>query len=176
MLDPDDHARRRSARAEVRNPVLALPAFKALRALDPPVRALLMALLRDLQRDARVRAQQNWERHKPPVAAYWAALGVWAGHAAKALRPERHRRGNALHMIVRQPGYTDLVACDWADASRLYSRRRDASGLGASGFPDAILLLDGIEVGRLGYNGRIWPLVPWTPGIEPIYDNQQPGL
>ena len=175
MLDPDDRARRRSARPEVRNPVLSLPAFKALRALDPPVRALLIALLRDLQRDARARAQQNWARHKPPVAAYWAAIGVWAGHAAKALRLEPRRRAHAIHMIVRQPGYADLAADGWAEASRLYCRRRDASGLGASGFPDGVVLLDDIAVGRLSYNGRIWPLVPWTPEIEPIYDNRQPG-
>lgn len=176
MLDPDDHARRRSARAEVRNPILSLPAFKALRALDPPVRVLLVALLRDLQRDARARAQHSWDRHKPPVAAYWAATGVCAGHAAKALRPERRRRGNALRMIVRQPGYADLIACDWADASQLYCRRRDKSGLGASGFPEATVLLDDIPVGRISYNGRIWPLAPWTPEVEPIYDNRQPCL
>lgn len=176
MLDPDEHARRRSARAEVRNPILTLPAFKALLALDPPVRALLVALLRDFQHDARARAQHSWDRHKPPIAAYWAAAGVCAGHAAKALRPERRRRGNALRMIVRQPGYSDLVACDWADASRLYCHRRDKSGLGASGFAEATILLDGIAVGRISYNGRIWPLVPWTNEVEPIYDNRLPYL
>lgn len=43
----------RSNRAEVRNPVLALPSVRALQALDPDLRALLVNLLKDLRSDAR---------------------------------------------------------------------------------------------------------------------------
>jgi len=42
----------RSARAETRNPVLALPAIDALRALDPAAQAALRLVLLDLQQDA----------------------------------------------------------------------------------------------------------------------------
>ena len=49
----------RSARAEVRNPVLALPAFRALQSLLPEQRVLLAALLLDLQSDARDRAARS---------------------------------------------------------------------------------------------------------------------
>ena len=162
----------RSNRAEVRNPILTLPAVKALQSLDPEVRALLTALLCDLQRDARIRAQQSWDKHKPPVAAYWAAAGVYAGHLAKALRPQTSRRRQPLLMTVRQPGYPDIPVTDWADASRRYSRRRDTSGLGASAFPEGVLLLDETAIARISYNGRIWPLTHWTPGVEPIFDNR----
>ena len=75
----------RSSRAEVRNPVLALPSFHALRALDPAVRAELAALLRDLRQDARKRAGTSWTRRKAFAAAYWATVAVYAGHIAGAL-------------------------------------------------------------------------------------------
>ena len=75
-------------------------------------------------------------------------------------------------MIIRQTGYPDLEACDWADASRLYGERREASGFGASAFPEAILLLGDISVGRISYNGRIWPLGEWHADMKPIFDNR----
>ncbi|PJG49643.1 hypothetical protein CAF53_02570 [Sphingobium sp. LB126] len=153
---------------------MALPAFKALQTLDPDVRALLAALLLDLQRDARARAKQCWDKHKPPMAAYWAAAGVIAGHLARVLRPRSSRRATRLRMVLRQPGFADEVAVDWADASRRYCRRRDRSGLGANGFPDGAILLADIPIGRVSYNGRIWPKATWVPDMTPIYDNRPP--
>jgi len=163
----------RSTRAEVRNPILALPAFKALQALEPEVLALLVALLCDLQRDARARAQHSWDKRKPPVAAYWAAAAVYAGHIAKALRPRASKRGRPLGLAVRQTGYAEIIAADWADASRRYCRRRDRSGLGASAFPDGTVLIDGVAIARISYNGRIWPLASRAADMEPIYDNRR---
>ena len=78
-------ATERSNRAEIRNPILALPAIARLRELDPEVRVALQELLLDLQQDARARAETSWRRRKPPVAAYWAACGVYAGHIARAI-------------------------------------------------------------------------------------------
>lgn len=77
----------RSMRAEVRNPLIALPSFRALSTLGNDERAALHALLLELRADARLRAAECWRRRKPPMAAYWAAVGVYAGHAARALRP-----------------------------------------------------------------------------------------
>ena len=76
----------RSNRPDVRNPVLALPAFARLRELDEPSRAALRAILTDLRVDARARAEECWRRHKAPMAAYWKAVSVYAGHLARALR------------------------------------------------------------------------------------------
>ncbi len=75
----------RSTRAEVRNPVLALPGSKRLLALDEPARAALRAVLIDLQLDARRRAEICWSKHKAPMAAYWKAVSVYAGHLARVL-------------------------------------------------------------------------------------------
>lgn len=76
----------RSSRRDVRNPVLALPAAQRIQALDGESREALQAVLRELAADARERAEQSWRTHKAPMAAYWKAVSVYAGHLARALR------------------------------------------------------------------------------------------
>ncbi|WP_234831934.1 hypothetical protein [Sphingobium yanoikuyae] len=73
--------------------------------------------------------------------------------------------------IVRQAGYPDILVQTLEQASRGYCERRDQTGLGASAFPEAELMRDGVIVGRISYNGRIWHPIPWRPGDRPIYDN-----
>ena len=75
----------RSARAEVRNPVLSLPAVAALRALEPDTRAAIATVFWDIQRDARLRADKCWKTHKAPMAVYWKAVGVYCGHIARSI-------------------------------------------------------------------------------------------
>ena len=82
----------RSTKAEVRNPILALPSIAELRALSPEARFALQDVLLDIQHDARLRAERSWRSRKPSVAAYWAACGVYAGHIARAIGPGRGRR------------------------------------------------------------------------------------
>ena len=69
-----------------RNPMVALPSVSRLSSLDPGTRSLLRAILLDLRRDARARAEHSWQTRKPPMAAYWAAVAVYAGHLARLLR------------------------------------------------------------------------------------------
>lgn len=76
----------RSIRAEVRNPVLSLPAARRLHMAPASSRALLAELLDDLATDARQRAEQCWRKHKAPMAAYWKAVAVYAKHIARSLR------------------------------------------------------------------------------------------
>ncbi len=76
----------RSARREVRNPVLALPAVQRLLALDPHTRAVVAEILGDLAIDARGRAQASWLKNKGPMAAYWKAVGAYAGHFRRVCR------------------------------------------------------------------------------------------
>lgn len=76
----------RSSRAEVRNPILCLPSAERLTRLDPAQRSELSAVLLDLRRDAQLRAEECWRRHKAPMAAYWKAVSVYAGHIARVLR------------------------------------------------------------------------------------------
>lgn len=75
----------RANRAEVRNPLLALPGMRAMQMLPRETRIAMIALLRDIAKDARERAEQCWRKHKAPMAAYWKAVSVYAGHTAKAL-------------------------------------------------------------------------------------------
>lgn len=71
--------------AVVRNPLLALDGAVALQSLDATTRALIARALRDIQRDARLRAEKCWKTHKAPMAVYWKAVGVYSGHLARVL-------------------------------------------------------------------------------------------
>lgn len=74
------------AQAAVQNPLLALPAMAALQALPLEQREPLRALLRQVAAQAHERAELSWRQRKGPMAAYWRAVGVYAGHTARALR------------------------------------------------------------------------------------------
>lgn len=76
----------RSNSLMVRNPLLTLPATERLCALPESTRAVLAALLREMAEDARERADKCWRTHKAPMACYWKAVAVYAGHLARVLR------------------------------------------------------------------------------------------
>ncbi len=76
----------RSARAEVRNPVLVLPGMAALMNLPAPIREGFAVVPLDLAADARSRAVKAWASRKGPMAVYWQAVAVYAKHTARALR------------------------------------------------------------------------------------------
>jgi len=76
----------RSSLAVVRNPLLALPSAQVLRSLPPEARNAFRSLLLDIRKDAQVRAEKCWRQHKAPMAAYWKAVAVYAGHTARLLR------------------------------------------------------------------------------------------
>ncbi|WP_262267081.1 MULTISPECIES: hypothetical protein [Microvirga] len=76
----------RSSRIEVRNPILALPAFKAVYSLPDDTKLVLASLLDNLSKDAEAKAQTSWLKKKGPMAAYWKACAVYAKHIARAIR------------------------------------------------------------------------------------------
>jgi hypothetical protein len=76
----------RSARREVRNPVLALPSIQGVLDLPPESREAIGALLADLVSDARGRAQVSWKQNKGPMAAYWKAVGAYAEHVRRVVK------------------------------------------------------------------------------------------
>lgn len=76
----------RSSRLDIRNPLLALPASRRLLELPAAHRAEIAALLGELALDARARADKCWRSHKAPMAAYWKAVSVYAGHLRRALQ------------------------------------------------------------------------------------------
>ncbi len=75
----------RSARVEVRNPLLTLPAARAIARLPAEMRAPLVELLRELAADAAGRAEESWRKKKAPMAAYWKAASVYAKHTARVM-------------------------------------------------------------------------------------------
>lgn len=78
----------RSIRADVRNPLLMLPAAQEIASLPVEARRALRSLLRQISADARERAEKCWRTHKAPMAAYWKAVAVYANHASRIAREE----------------------------------------------------------------------------------------
>lgn len=76
----------RSNQAEVRNPVLGLPAFQRLRRLPRPAREALAEALWDLSADAGERSESVWRKHKAPMAACWKVCAVYERHISRGLR------------------------------------------------------------------------------------------
>lgn len=67
------------------NPLLKLPAGRALLDLPKEDRTRLEALMRDLRRQADREAEVAWSRRKGPMASYWRAVATYARHTAHAL-------------------------------------------------------------------------------------------
>lgn len=68
-------------------------------------------------------------------------------------------------------------AKDLREASAIYCRERDKSGLGASRWPEREVYDDSLPTGedivaRISYNGRVWAPGEWKPGVEPIMEAQ----
>lgn len=67
------------------NPLLRLPAGRALLDLPKPDRERIEAVMRDLRDQANAEAETAWRRRKGPMAAYWRAVATYARHVAHAL-------------------------------------------------------------------------------------------
>ena len=76
------------------NPLLKLPAGRALMNLPPEQRAALEALMRELRDQANVEAERSWAKRKGPMAAYWRAVSTYARHIAHLLSAARHKITN----------------------------------------------------------------------------------
>ncbi|WP_372394023.1 hypothetical protein ABMY26_00910 (plasmid) [Azospirillum sp. HJ39] len=84
---PGGGAYGRSAELEVRNPVLRLPAARAIQALPLEQRRPLGILLRELSTQADVQAEDAWRARKGIMAAYWRAVATYAKHLARVIEP-----------------------------------------------------------------------------------------
>ncbi|WP_220816095.1 hypothetical protein [Pseudomonas paralcaligenes] len=67
------------------NPLLRLPAGRALLGLPAEDRARIEAVMRELREQANAEAETAWQRRKGPMAAYWRAVATYARHLAHAL-------------------------------------------------------------------------------------------
>lgn len=86
----------RSNRAEVRNPLLALPQARVFATFDAPVQYALRDLLLAISVDARARADKAWRTHKGPMALYWKCVAVYTKHVARLFRKPRTVRALAM--------------------------------------------------------------------------------
>lgn len=66
------------------NPLLRLPAGRALLALPAEDRSRIEAVMRELRDQANAEAETAWKRRKGPMAAYWRAVATYARHTAHA--------------------------------------------------------------------------------------------
>lgn len=65
--------------------------------------------------------------------------------------------------------YKDRQCADLNCAQRAYVHLRERSGLGASRFPEGVVLDErGVHVARISYNGRAWANEKWTPEEVPL--------
>lgn len=67
------------------NPLLRLPAGRALQQLPKADRERIEAVMRALRDQANAEAETAWRRRKAPMAAYWRAVSTYARHIAHAL-------------------------------------------------------------------------------------------
>lgn len=67
------------------NPLLKLPAGRALLDLPAEDRQRIEVVMRDLREQANAEAENAWHRRKGPMAAYWRAVSTYARHLAHAL-------------------------------------------------------------------------------------------
>lgn len=74
----------------------------------------------------------------------------------------------ALTFTTLRIGFALHPVSEPVEASRLY--RAKVGGRGASSMPEGQLInASGEIVGRVSYNGRVWPDVTYKPGDVPIY-------
>lgn len=67
------------------NPLLKLPAGRALLALPQADRERIEAVMRELREQANSEAEKSWKKRKGPMAAYWRTVATYARHIAHAL-------------------------------------------------------------------------------------------
>ncbi len=84
-VQPTMHAR--SSRAEVRNPLPALPeVHEAFAALPADCQVAMRNVLNAMSKDFRACGNEACRKHKPPMATYWKGNAVYARHLALAIR------------------------------------------------------------------------------------------
>jgi hypothetical protein len=86
------------------NPLMRLPAGRALLALSERERVALRSLLLDLRGQANAEAETAWVRRKGPMVCYWRAVATYARHIAHLLKggdvPPAAERDEVQRLLV----------------------------------------------------------------------------
>jgi hypothetical protein len=105
--------------AEKINPLMGLPAMSALASMPIWVRATLVQLMAEIKQWAEAKAQHSWKKRKAPLAAYWLACGVYAGHVGRGLRKGLPKTVNTAGV----QGYLDVNMAHLSPATMGLLRR-----------------------------------------------------
>lgn len=109
------------------NPLMGLPAMAALACMPIWVRATLVQLMAEIKQWAEAKAQHSWKKRKAPLAAYWLACGVYAGHVGRGLRKGLPSTVNTVGV----QGYLDVNLAHLSSATvRLLKRGGEGLGVG----------------------------------------------
>lgn len=68
-------------------------------------------------------------------------------------------------------GKREFRATSLAECSNIYCRERDRSRKGASEWPHGRIIVGGLDIARVSYNGRVWGP---NKGDDLLYDNRAP--
>ena len=102
------------------NPLLKLPAAKAILALGATQRSVLRMLLMDLRKHANDEADRCWRSRKGGLAAYWRTVATYTRHVAHALNqpatPEELRSEFAL--MAERLAVANGQLADFVEAAR----------------------------------------------------------
>jgi len=82
------------------NPLLRLPAARAIAELPRAQRQLLVELLSQLRAQANEQAEVSWRRRKAPMAAYFRAVSTYARHCAHVLSRPHAGRVTHLYLVI----------------------------------------------------------------------------
>ncbi len=80
-------------------------------------------------------------------------------------------KSELLRMFIETETETlSLEGRTLAAISSAWASYRDNSGIGSSEIIDGgDIHANGKFIGRMSYNGRVWPTRRWMPGDQPIY-------
>lgn len=59
---------------------------------------------------------------------------------------------------------------DFAAASAVYREWIERNDLGSGNVADGIISVGGQRVGRVSYNGKVWPAEEWSRNQKPIFN------
>jgi hypothetical protein len=85
----------RASLPKPRNPVLGLKSFRKFATLHPAALDALADLLEEIHSEAALKAEHCWRTRKAPMAAYWRAVSVYAGHISTCHSLPQARRPRA---------------------------------------------------------------------------------
>ena len=75
-----------------------------------------------------------------------------------------------LDNYVMRVGHSIRMVHSFKEASEAYVTLRDEADGTMRNWPQGDVLLDGITVARISYNGRVWEPEIWSPTSKLLYD------